>query len=1045
MSKVAIVGVEGSGKTVLMGALCESYKKISDGTPYLMPENQAAFMFMERIPHKLRVEREWPEATNLSSLKSMRWTLRCGSEILEEIEMLDYPGELYRIAFGEHKKDEAESHREELNEFLRHVTDADFLIVLLSLADLQNLGANSRNAETVWITRGIFDFAKKLPNIKRTLLVFTQADRFEATLNANGGAQGLYAKQLPMLKTLYPDLKVIAVSAVSGMDGDGRPKKDYSTAGCLELMREVLAEHDAVIMRCLGLCESCLVRVNEFSCGSPEGFSAEVTAYSNAVADFAKASKPLTQVYAERVKWNQTEVSNLSHLVSVILSLCSGASADVLANCLTWAGLRETYEAYGSLFDAFLKHYKAEVKRLKQIAVDEEENAKKRAIQEAKDKRNGIIGVVCVGALIAGIIGLAFYSDWSAKRNAWEKAKAEYETAVKEVSVKITGQASETESRSFLNMYGGEKWNKAQAFAALGNDLKWKDLHLGKSHFESASALMKDLTGIVMDGSEREKTAQRLEESRRRDEADRAVAARRAEEKRIEENRIAKLREAAAERDAKVSEYIGYARSAALNGSWPSVISNANRALEMESGNAEAVALKNRGESELENAKRHEEMLERTVESAIVKAREAKSSGNWKQCAGYANDVLAIRQYHREALRLKADAEEGLLPRLVLQAETNGSPVVAQVTDGQNTYSTPKAFVLKKGARYAFCVSFSSGTSGTQYSDEALNIVADWEGMVTQTVGFREAPILKVCAEVTGKEVEAEVSDGVSLYKTPRHLILKRGKEYVLSVKYNDSTAGVRYAKSIIRVRADWEGNKTETVVLGVDHGPLPGENWISPATGMEFIWVPALNLWVGKYEVTNGEYRKHDKSHSTSCSGDVDIDGDRQPVANVAFRDAKDFAEWLTDGDKERLFCRQYRLPTDDEWTIYAQCGDGRKYPWGNSMPPLFGNYADKAYGKTIDDRSARKQAVIIDYDDRYVASCDVRKSGANPWGLYGVGGNVWECCAKDAQGNTFGSYRGASWMDNNEAKFECSNRGLYNLCEARSMLTGFRLVLTE
>ena len=101
MGKVAIVGVEGSGKTVLMGALCECYRQGTADVPYLMPENQAAFMFMERIPHKLRVEREWPEATSVSSLRSMRWTLRLGTEVLEEIELLDYPGELYRIAFGE--------------------------------------------------------------------------------------------------------------------------------------------------------------------------------------------------------------------------------------------------------------------------------------------------------------------------------------------------------------------------------------------------------------------------------------------------------------------------------------------------------------------------------------------------------------------------------------------------------------------------------------------------------------------------------------------------------------------------------------------------------------------------------------------------------------------------------------------------------------------------------------------------------------------------------------------------------------------------------
>ncbi len=246
MSKVAIVGVEGSGKTVLMGALCECYKQGAKDDPYLMPENKAASMFKERIPYLLRVKRQWPEATSVSSLRAMRWTLRMGDEVLEEIEMLDYPGELYRLAFEDDDEagKEIEAHREALNVFLGHLTDADCLLVLLNIADIRNLGENSRNVETVWITRSIFDFAKKLPNIKRKLLVFTQADRYAAEIRAAGGVQGLYASKLTDLKTLNPDLKVIAMSAVSGMDGEGRPKEGYSTAGCLAIMREVLAERE---------------------------------------------------------------------------------------------------------------------------------------------------------------------------------------------------------------------------------------------------------------------------------------------------------------------------------------------------------------------------------------------------------------------------------------------------------------------------------------------------------------------------------------------------------------------------------------------------------------------------------------------------------------------------------------------------------------------------------------------------------------------------------------------------------------------------------
>ena len=218
MSKIAIVGVEGSGKTVLMAALGDMYGQMSTDSLYLMPENQAAFAFMTRIPHKMRVERQWPEATAIESMKFLRWTVRVGAEVIAELEMLDYPGELYRLAFGDRKEDEIEGTKAQIHEFLDHLVTADDLIVLFNLKDAMDIGSNARNNETVWLTRGIFDYAKKLPNIKRQLLMFTQADRYSKLLEEVGGAKAAQMKYLPMLSVLHPDLECAAVSSVEASE-----------------------------------------------------------------------------------------------------------------------------------------------------------------------------------------------------------------------------------------------------------------------------------------------------------------------------------------------------------------------------------------------------------------------------------------------------------------------------------------------------------------------------------------------------------------------------------------------------------------------------------------------------------------------------------------------------------------------------------------------------------------------------------------------------------------------------------------------------------
>ncbi len=406
MGKVAIVGVEGSGKTVLMGALCECYKQGAEDEPYLMPENQAAFMFMERIPHKLRVEREWPEATSVSSLKSMRWTLRLGAEVLEEIEMLDYPGELYRIAFGERTKEEADSHRAELSEFLEHLTSADTLIVLLNLGDVRNLGANPRNAETVWITRGIFDFAKKLTGLKHKALVFTQADRFQATLEAAGGAEGVYANRLPMLKTLYPDLKVIAVSAVSGMDGDNRPKLGYSAKGCLEVMKEILWVDDARVKENLEACKEVLNQIKSFKNGSDTDFVRLLDRYCTAIRAAKNVTKSLMQCYGAVVRTHDEQwISVYSHLRACIGECTTNLTVCQKAKLNAWTIVLERFDGCERVVAAFRDYYDAEKRKADDFAVK-----KNRAWYKAK--------IICIVSVMSVLLTV-----WACINDRSEKYK----------------------------------------------------------------------------------------------------------------------------------------------------------------------------------------------------------------------------------------------------------------------------------------------------------------------------------------------------------------------------------------------------------------------------------------------------------------------------------------------------------------------------------------------------------------------------------------------------------------------------------------------
>lgn len=223
--------------------------------------------------------------------------------------------------------------------------------------------------------------------------------------------------------------------------------------------------------------------------------------------------------------------------------------------------------------------------------------------------------------------------------------------------------------------------------------------------------------------------------------------------------------------------------------------------------------------------------------------------------------------------------------------------------------------------------------------------------------------------------------------------------------------------------------------------GPGPTtipRQWRSPTSGMEFTRVDALKLWVGKYEVTNEQYRRRDPDHSSQSFKGVSLNGPLQPVVYVSFDDAKAYAEWLT--EKDRLEDCRYRLISEDEWQVCAQGGERWEYPWGNSFPPKCGNYSDMAAKTSFSNWTA-----IKGYVDGYSVSCPVDRSGVNPLGLFGLGGNVWECCASDATGESFGAWCGGSWTSYDPSFIRCACRESHDGGSLRDNSHGFRLVMTS
>ena len=244
MKKISIVGVEGSGKTVLMSVLGEKYAMPDKHGLSLKAKEGKTFKFCTSIVAAMR-KGEWPMPTMPGEISELEWELfrykgKSTPKVLGNVNVLDFAGEVYRQAFGINSTVD-ESNKEDVEKLRRHVSQSDILIVLINLKDIiDGDRTHPRTIEMLWLSQSILDFAKK-HRVKDVALVFSQADRYKTLLEQHGGVVSAFKKYLPNVMYAFPNVSAFEVSAVDGTridDSTGKvvPACDFATTGLDKLM-----------------------------------------------------------------------------------------------------------------------------------------------------------------------------------------------------------------------------------------------------------------------------------------------------------------------------------------------------------------------------------------------------------------------------------------------------------------------------------------------------------------------------------------------------------------------------------------------------------------------------------------------------------------------------------------------------------------------------------------------------------------------------------------------------------------------------------------
>jgi GTPase SAR1 family protein len=241
-SQIALIGTEGSGKTVLTTVLAKSLEKMQEGV-WLNPQGAKTGKYIANTWNTLR-NGEWVPSTPPGELFNLKWVMQIDKRECP-MRMIDSAGQDLRRLFCNEEFNNPNLADQD-RQFIEYIHNSTILLVLINLSDFIGESNEAKRIENGFTLKDVLDELLK-DQERQIAFVFTAYDLYVETIRTKyGTVEQFLETELPYLHNAHggKTVKCFAVAAVAdteiktGDDGIPRrvPAHNFSSKGLKPLI-----------------------------------------------------------------------------------------------------------------------------------------------------------------------------------------------------------------------------------------------------------------------------------------------------------------------------------------------------------------------------------------------------------------------------------------------------------------------------------------------------------------------------------------------------------------------------------------------------------------------------------------------------------------------------------------------------------------------------------------------------------------------------------------------------------------------------------------